>query len=172
VAIPDWIWATVLLAGVVSFAIAVRQLSLRARERGIGALRSVDGAGRTGPTLRSERWRLSGRPDEIRETRDGTWIPVEFKSGATPPRGPPPSHQIQVLAYALLAEETTGRAPPFGLLRYADGGEFRIPWDAAGRTALFSVMARARRPYRGEARPSRARCARCPWRDACDARAI
>lgn len=80
------------------------------------------------------------------------------------------SHRIQVAAYCLLIESATGRAPPYGVLRYSDGGEFRITWDAPARAELLELRAAMGRPYRGEATPSAARCSRCPWRTGCDAR--
>jgi len=121
-------------------------------------------------TLRSERYRLVGRPDELRRLGDGRVVPVEFKSRSTPPRGPSPSHVVQVRAYCLLVEETTGSAPPYGILRYSDG-EFRVRWDDRARDELLRLRAEVLRPYDGRATPSRARCARCPWFGACDARA-
>jgi CRISPR-associated exonuclease Cas4 len=145
-------------------------LSLR-RSRRYGRLRSIDLPYRPGQYLRSERWRLAGRPDEIRERSDGTWIPIELKSRTSPSGGPPASHQAQVAAYCLLIEEATGRAPPYGVLRYSDGGEFRVTWDARTRDWLWSLRSSMDRPYRGEATPSAGKCRGCTWRAWCDRRA-
>ncbi len=163
------------LAAVVVGAVAVlggvRALVVRHREAHLGRLVSVDeGPGRA-PLLRSERYSMAGRPDEVRRLQDGRQVPVELKSRSTPRGGPPRSHRIQVWAYCLLLEETTGVAPPFGILRYSDGGEFRLAWDRA-RTELLALRAELFRPYDGRATPSVARCAHCPWRDVCDARAV
>jgi CRISPR-associated exonuclease Cas4 len=147
---------------------ALRALSRRRDDNARGQLVAVD-AGRP-VTLRSERYGLVGRPDELRRLRDGRVVPVEFKSRSTPPRGPTPSHVVQVRAYCLLVEETTGVIPPYGVLRYSDG-EFRVLWDDRARDELLAVRANLLRPYDGRATPSRARCARCPWFDGCDARA-
>jgi CRISPR-associated exonuclease Cas4 len=98
-------------------------------------------------------------------------VPIEIKHRATPRGGPTRSHRIQVAAYCLALESMTGRPPPYGLLRYSDGGEFRVPWDAAARAELLDLRAAIGRTYRGEATPSPARCARCPWRAGCDVRA-
>jgi CRISPR-associated exonuclease Cas4 len=125
-----------------------------------------------GMSLRSHRFRLSGRPDEIRELPDGRWVPVEFKSRSAARSGPPASHRVQVAAYCLLIEETTGRAPPFGLLRYGDGSEFRVEWTDAIRDDLVHLLRELAAPYDGRARPSRGRCARCAWRFACDQAAV
>jgi len=161
--------AAVVLVGIGFAAAALRALSQRRREAAYGRLVAVD-AGRA-VTLRSERYRLVGRPDELRRLSDGRVVPVELKSRATPPRGPAPSHVVQVRAYCLLVEESTGVAPPYGVLRYSDG-EFRVRWDERARRELLAVRAQLLAPYDGRATPSRARCARCPWAGVCDARAV
>jgi CRISPR-associated exonuclease Cas4 len=143
----------------------------RRHDRGYGELVATDRAGSTDRPIVSEEHRISGRPDAVRRLPDGREIPVEIKHRATPRGGPPRSHRVQVAAYCLLIESATGRAPPFGVLRYSDGGEFRIPWDARARAELLVLRAAMDRPYRGAATPSPARCARCPWRASCDARA-
>jgi CRISPR-associated exonuclease Cas4 len=158
----------VLLAGLALAVWAVRALARRRADLVGGELIAVD-AGRAA-TLRSERYRLAGRPDELRRLRDGRVVPVEWKSRPTPPRGPSPSHVVQVRAYCLLVEETTGVAPPYGLLRYSDG-EFRVRWDEHARREVLNLRDELMRPYDGRATPSRARCARCPWFGVCDARA-
>jgi CRISPR-associated exonuclease Cas4 len=156
------------LVGLIAIAWALRALSIRREERAVGPLVAVD-AGRP-RTLRSERYRIVGRPDELRRLADGRLVPVEFKSRAAPAQGPPPSHLVQVRAYCLLIEEETGAPPPYGVLRYSDG-EFRVRWDERARRELLSVRTELLRPYDGRATPSLARCARCPWSGVCDARA-
>ncbi|HTT45081.1 MAG TPA: PD-(D/E)XK nuclease family protein [Thermoplasmata archaeon] len=156
------------LVGIGLAAWALRALSLRRQEGARGDLVAVD-AGRPA-TLRSERYRLVGRPDELRRLPDGRLVPVELKSRSTPPRGPTPSHVAQVRAYCLLVEEATGASPPYGILRYSDG-EFRVRWDDRARSELLRVRAEMLRPYDGRAMPSPGRCARCPWVRVCDARA-
>jgi CRISPR-associated exonuclease Cas4 len=160
--------AATLAVGVAVAAAAARALARRRRDRRNGTLVAVDRARAT--ELASRRYRLVGRPDALRRRSDGTVVPVEVKRRTAPARGPLDSHVVQVWAYCLLVEETSGRPPPYGLLRYADA-EFRIPWDADARGALLGLRAELDRPYDGRARPSPARCARCPWRNGCDARA-
>jgi CRISPR-associated exonuclease Cas4 len=160
----------VLAVGIVLVALALRALLLRSRDLGLGALVAVD-AGRS-VLLRSPRYRLAGRPDVLRRLPDGRTVPVEIKSRTAPPRGPPPSHVAQARAYALLVEETTGSAPPFGVLRYSDGAEFRVAWDRTARAELLRLRAELDRPYDGRATPSPGKCAGCRWRDVCDARAV
>jgi CRISPR-associated exonuclease Cas4 len=160
--------AVVAVVGLALVAWALRALSLRRQEAARGALVAID-AGRPA-TLRSERYRLAGRPDELRRRTDGRLVPVELKSRPTPPRGPTPSHVAQVRAYCLLVEETTGASPPYGILRYSDG-EFRVRWDAGARAELLTVRSEMLRSYDGRATPSPGRCARCRWVRVCDARA-
>jgi len=160
--------AVAVVLGIALVAWALRALAMRHRDAAEGALVAID-AGRAA-TLRSDRYRLVGRPDELRRLPDGRIVPVEFKSRPTPPRGPSPSHVAQVRAYCLLVEEATGGSPPYGLLRYADG-EFRIRWDDRARDDLLTVRTEMLRRYDGRATPSPGRCARCPWARVCDARA-
>jgi CRISPR-associated exonuclease Cas4 len=158
-----------ILSGALIAILGARSLARRHTESRYGSLVSVDDG--TAPLLRSSTYRISGRPDELRRLPDGRIVPVEFKSRPSPENGPPRSHRIQVAAYCLLVEETTGRAPPYGVLRYGDGGEARVRWDREAREELLEIRGLLDRPYDGRATPSVARCARCPWRDVCDARA-
>jgi CRISPR-associated exonuclease Cas4 len=136
-----------------------------------GELRSADVGVGGGASLQSVRYQLSGRPDEVRQLLDGRCIPIEIKSRATPPAGPPRSHRVQVAGYCLLLEETTGRVPPFGILRYGDGGEFRLPWNPEVRAELLALLAEMRRPYDGRGTPRPGKCRGCSWRNGCDLRA-
>jgi CRISPR-associated exonuclease Cas4 len=144
-------------------------LSRRRSDARFGALRAVD-AGRPA-VLRSYRYQIQGRPDLLRQVPDGRLVPVEVKSRSTPGNGPARSHLVQVWAYCLLVEESTGYAPPFGVLRYSDQ-EYRVDWDARARRDLLAVRADVARPYDGRATPSPARCRRCAWVDRCDARRL
>ena len=167
-----WIAVATIVLGGIAVAAGARALAVRRREGELGHLVSVDeGPGRT-PLLRSDRYAMAGRPDEVRRLRDGRQVPVELKSRSTPRGGPPRSHRVQVWAYCLLLEETTGVPPPFGILRYSDGGEFHLTWDRSARSELLALRNELLQPYDGRATPSVARCSRCPWRDACDARAV
>ncbi|HEV2166582.1 MAG TPA: PD-(D/E)XK nuclease family protein [Thermoplasmata archaeon] len=135
-----------------------------------GRLAYVDDSGDRGGFV-SPRHRLVGRPDEVRRLGDGRPVPVEWKTRTAPALGPPYSHRIQVWAYCLLLEDVTGFPPPYGVVRYSDGTEFRLAWDEAARQETLRVRRRIARPYEGSADPSPSKCARCPWRPGCDARA-
>ena len=159
----------VLVAGAGVTAAALRALLARRRDARAGTLVAIDAGAPA--VLRSDRYRLSGRPDALRRRPDGRLVPVEFKSRPTPARGPPRSHLVQVRAYCLLVEEATGAPPPYGILRYSDGGEFRVRWDGRARDDLLRLRSEVDRPYDGRATPAPAKCARCAWRPVCDARA-
>lgn len=145
--------------------VGARSLARRRREARFGALVAVETDG-TRP-LRSERYRLSGRPDELRRTPDGALVPVEWKRREAPHRGAFYSHTVQLWAYCLLLEETTGRPPPYGVLRYRDREEL-VPWNGAARAALLELRRRALAPYDGAADPSPGKCARCAFAFRCD----
>ena len=163
-----WAGLALLLAGLALAAWGARALSARRPDRALGRLVAVDAGAPA--VLRSPRYRIQGRPDALRQASDGTVVPIEVKSRATPRGGPTRSHVVQVWAYCLLVEEGTGRPPAFGVLRYADG-EFRVRWDAVARQELLALRAELARPYDGRASPSPGKCARCPWVAVCDARA-
>ena len=74
-----------------------------------------------------------GRPDQI-VIIDSEFIPVEQKTGKVPKR-PHDSHRLQALAYAPLVETTTGRAPPYALLRYGPEKLYKLPWNDEAKTS-------------------------------------
>jgi CRISPR-associated exonuclease Cas4 len=104
-----------------------------------GRVRSEDvGAGRAlERPLVARRLGLTGKPDYLIE-RGGALIPVEVKPGrrATQPYD---SDLMQLAAYCLLVEETSGRAPPYGLLRYAEQS-FRLDYTPAVRARLLDIL--------------------------------
>ncbi len=92
---------------------------------------------RPGKPLYSPRYNLTGTPDYIVRTAQGT-VPVEVKPGRTDEE-PHESHLLQVLAYCLLLEEETGAAPPHGLLRYSTA-TFRVDYNNDTRAHIISVL--------------------------------
>lgn len=121
--------------------------------------------------LYAPRWRLAGKPDYLVRVGDDT-IPVEVKPGRRAAR-PYAGDVLQLAAYCLLVEEAEGRPPPHGLLCYGER-TFRIPYDAALRDRLTSVLDAMRRGLRSDALPRThdepARCRYCGHRDVCDER--
>lgn len=117
---------------------------------------------------------LRGRPDQI-VIIDSEFIPVEQKTGRVPKK-PHDSHVMQALAYAALVETTTGRSPPYALLRYGPDNLHQIEWDDASKTKLFdgvmtiqAAMAQGG-AHRNHERPGK--CKNCSRRYACDQRLV
>ncbi|EQD72069.1 CRISPR-associated protein Cas4 [mine drainage metagenome] len=159
--------ALLLLAGGVALVLGgIGALARRRRDRRFGEYVGADIAGAS-LTLRSERWRLVGRPDLVRRLPDGRRIPIELKSRESPADRPPFSHLVQVWAYCALIEESTGHSPPYGVIRYGDGREWGVPWGPAERAELWRLRAEVGRPYDGRSSPSAGRCLRCRYRPIC-----
>lgn len=119
--------------------------------------------------LLSHRHRLIGRPDYI--VADGAdLIPVEVKSAHAPAR-PHASHVLQLAAYCLLVAETSGRRPPYGLLRYADR-TFQIPYTRELEEEVLALLDAIREDLDADDVPRRhqdpRRCRRCGYRPFCD----
>ncbi len=118
--------------------------------------------------FKSERYGLSGRPDYVIRLADNI-IPVEEKKGRTP-QGPLFSHILQVAAYCLLIEDTMGKAPPYGLLKYPDR-EDEIEYNEDLKKVLVTKLDEIKEAmasgetHRNHDRPGK--CARCSRRDVC-----
>ena len=117
---------------------------------------------------------LRGRPDQI-VIIDSEFIPVEQKTGKVPKR-PHASHRFQALAYARLVEMTTGRAPPYALLRYGQNNLHQLPWDQSAKDelqeqiqAIQHIMAKGG-ATRNHNRPGK--CKNCSRRHACTERIV
>jgi len=120
------------------------------------------------PLYFSERYGLSGRPDFVLEI-DGQLIPGALKTGRTP-KGPLFSHILQVAAYCLLIAESSGKRPPYGLLRYGSE-EHEIEFDPEMEKILLEKLEEMRglmrsgEVHRNHNRPGK--CASCSRRDSC-----
>ncbi|OAN42869.1 CRISPR-associated protein Cas4 [Chloroflexus islandicus] len=119
--------------------------------------------------LFSARLGLTGKPDYILQ-RGQALIPVEVKPNRRAAQ-PYPSDLIQLAAYLVLIEETTGVAPPYGLLRYADE-TFQLRYTAAVRDEVVATLAEMRELLDDDdvARnhDEAARCRGCGFRAHCD----
>ncbi len=99
--------------------------------------------------LESEQWGLTGRIDCVRR-RDGMIVPYEHKRGRSARSRDGvaetwASDRLQVIAYAMLVEEQTGREVPEGRVKYhADNVMVRVPIDEEARSDLARAVARAR----------------------------
>jgi CRISPR-associated exonuclease Cas4 len=159
------------LVGIVLVVVGGWVLARIVRARSSGTLVAADDGRERPRDLVSEEWGLIGRPDEVRRQRDGRLVPVEIKSRAAPRTGVLGSHRVQVEAYCLLLEATSGRSPPYGVVVYRNGVERIVPWDTRARNEVVRLLDELRSPYDGRATPSSGKCAGCRWRDGCDARA-
>jgi CRISPR-associated exonuclease Cas4 len=124
---------------------------------------------RTEEPLIARRYGLVGKPDYVLEAR-GQFVPVEVKPGRTA-QEPYPSDMMQLAAYCLLIEETSGVRPRYGLLRYAHA-TFKIPFDNRLRDELITLIGemRASEPTISAHRSHKqaARCGPCSFRSQCD----
>lgn len=126
--------------------------------------------------LESERWGLKGRIDCVRR-RDGQIAPYEHKRGrsARGADGRPaawPSDRVQVIAYAALVEEQTGREVSEGRVRYhADNVLVHVPFDETARAELERAIGRARELQATVERPPVAEnerlCVKCSLAPVC-----
>ncbi len=119
--------------------------------------------------LYSPTYNLVGKPDYLVRTAQGV-IPVEIKSTDAPDL-PYLGHLLQLAAYGLLVEETTGQRPPRGLLKYADA-LYEVDFTPELRRELLDTLAEmgqtrlAENVPRSHAQP--AKCRSCGWRYVCD----
>lgn len=136
-------------------------------------LRYVDTGGwrPTEQPLISRRYNLVGKPDYIVQTRAGQ-IPIEVKPKRTA-TAPYESDLVQLMAYCLLIEDTTGHAPRYGLLRYAKQ-TFQVPYTSQRRDEILALIAAIEDDcYADEVSRSHhqvARCRNCGFFDQCDDR--
>lgn len=121
--------------------------------------------------FKSEKYGLSGRPDYVIKANQNL-IPVEVKTGRTP-RGPLFSHILQVAAYSLLIEESTGKAPPYGIIRYPEH-EHEIEFNEDLKKVLLEKLGEMRETmktgiaHRNHERPGK--CRNCSRREVCPER--
>lgn len=132
-----------------------------------GEVKFADTAQRS-EVLQSRVLPLRGRPDYVIE-RNGLPIPVELKTGRTPP-SPYDSHVLQLAAYCHLVQERYGKRPPFGILSYPDQS-FEIDYSEDLENRLVRTLMRlelARRTgdvHRDHDVPGR--CVGCSRRSVC-----
>jgi CRISPR-associated exonuclease Cas4 len=119
--------------------------------------------------LMARRLGLVGKPDYLLEQR-GRTIPVEVKPGRRAAL-PYESDLMQLAAYCVLVEETTGVAPPYGLLRYAER-TFRLDYTEQTRETLLDLLDEMRDALDVEdcerSHDESGRCAGCGFFEQCD----
>ncbi len=118
--------------------------------------------------LFSARLGLTGKPDYILR-RGQALIPVEVKPNRRASQ-PYLSDLMQLAAYLVLLEETTGVAPPYGLLRYAEA-TFELRYTAAVREEVLATLNEMRElltaPDVERSHEEAARCRGCGFRAQC-----
>jgi CRISPR-associated exonuclease Cas4 len=119
--------------------------------------------------LFARRLGLTGKPDYLLEV-SGRTIPVEVKPGRRAAL-PYESDLMQLAAYCLLIEETSGKAPPYGLLRYADR-TFRLNYTPQVRDDLLALLDEMRAAMQEQdcarSHDDRRRCRGCGFFEQCD----
>jgi CRISPR-associated exonuclease Cas4 len=109
--------------------------------------------------LRSEQYGLIGKPDYLVDDGE-TIVPVEVKPTRRAAR-PYESDVLQLAAYCLLVEATTGRRPSHGIVVYADR-QWEIPYTDDLRNTLLTTLAAIRADRRaGDVARSHSVPARC-----------
>lgn len=125
--------------------------------------------GRPEKPLFSRQYQLTGKPDYLVQA-GAVVLPVEVKSGAAPAGGPYDSHVFQLAAYCLLVEETYGRRPAYGLIKYADK-TLAVDFTAQLKADLLGLLEEMRAADLAEdvsrSHNSAARCRACGFRDGC-----
>ena len=119
--------------------------------------------------LYAARYGLTGKPDYLLE-HGGSYVPVEVKP-ARRAKQPYDSDLMQLAAYCLLVEESTGRTPAYGLLRYAEAS-FRLDYTDAVRDDLLTIIDEMRELLDADDCPrshdEARRCASCGFVEICD----
>jgi CRISPR-associated exonuclease Cas4 len=119
------------------------------------------------PSLRSERLRLVGRPDQL--VRIGRQvIPVEQKPRA---RRVNDSHVLQVAAECLLVSEVYGVRPSYGLLVLANSRQHRVAFTPELEQRVVQTLARMHELLESNHQPGPrwmgARCQACGFFSRC-----
>ena len=114
---------------------------------------------------------LTGKPDYLVQ-QDGLTIPVEVKSSWAP-SAPYESHIFQLAAYCLLVEKTSGKRPPYGILKYHNRS-FAIDYTSQLKSELLELLDDMRLKLKtntlNRSHQQPGRCARCGYRFICDQR--
>ena len=124
--------------------------------------------------LFSSEHQLTGKPDYLvadgRET-----IPIEVKSTRLYGDDPYDSHKLQLAAYCLLVEDTTGKRPSYGILKYANA-TLRLPYTKALRNELLDTLDQIREAHTARNIPRShddpGRCRNCGYVQDCGNQAL
>src|SRR5215472_1821093 len=133
----------------------------------IGTIETTDDSAERAPTLRSRRYGLVGRPDQLVRVGNAL-IPVEQKPKARHLRQ---SHILQVAAQCLLVQEVYGIRPPYGIVVLAGGSRHQVEFSPALELRLLDTMARMRAMLDATTPPepswAEGKCRACAFRHTC-----
>jgi CRISPR-associated exonuclease Cas4 len=105
-----------------------------------GTIEATDDSAERAPSLRSRRYGLVGRPDQLVRVGNAL-IPVEQKPKA---RRLHQSHILQVAAQCLLVQEMYGVRPPYGIVILAGGSRHQVEFSPALELRLVDTMVQMR----------------------------
>jgi CRISPR-associated exonuclease Cas4 len=132
-----------------------------------GTIETTDDSAERAPTLRSRRYGLVGRPDQLIRVGNAL-IPVEQKPKA---RRLQQSHVLQVAAQCLLVQEVHRIRPPYGIVILAGGSQHQVEFSPALELRLLDTMACMRTMLQSSAPPeprwAEGKCRACAFRHTC-----
>ncbi len=169
-----WLLALALILLILGWLSLGRSIALR-RESGLprGRLVYADSPGENwrlnNKPLYSAAHNLVGKPDYLVKTKKGL-IPVEVKSTRSP-NVPYLGHLLQLAAYCLLIEQSTGLTPAYGLLKYADA-LYEVDFTPELRRELLDTLTDMRQARLAEnvsrSHQQSNKCAACGLHHICD----
>jgi CRISPR-associated exonuclease Cas4 len=119
--------------------------------------------------LVSHRYRLTGKPDYLIETREGL-VPVELKSAMCARSGPYEARVMQLLAYCVLVEDVRGATVPYGVLQYADT-QHKVAYSNTEKASVVALIEEIRasreQPDVHRDHRHRGRCRACGYKTVC-----
>jgi CRISPR-associated exonuclease Cas4 len=151
---------------------AVRKIARSGIPEGRLVFQDVDRRRELRRPLVSRRCGLAGKPDYLLETTEGL-VPLEIKSKDSLRCGPYASDNAQLTAYCVLVEDTTGVAPPYGIIQYPNQS-WRVQYTSQTREQILQVIEevrvarQSRSAHRNHNQPGR--CRACGFWNVCDER--
>jgi CRISPR-associated exonuclease Cas4 len=130
-------------------------------------LEYTDDATEPAPTLRSDRYGLVGRPDQLARVGNAL-VPLEQKPRS---RRLQQSHILQVAAQCLLVQEVYGVRPPYGVVVLASGSRRQGEFSPQLERRLLDTMSRMRAMLGADTPPEpvwiSGKCRACGFSETC-----
>jgi len=165
--------ATLVVLALVLFLLATRSRKRIGIPAGAVFYQDLPGQPFFGEPLRSDTLGISGKPDCLVRTADGT-VPVELKNSNRPPArgGVYANHMIQALAYCALVEDQMKVRVPYALVIYAGQQVRKVEFTEERRNWLLQTIREVElacaRMTANRSHDHRGRCAGCGVRSQCD----